>query len=52
MVEARELLGVYVCVACKELAGHCIDVPISWKGYYYGCSHVAVIDLQESGYLK
>lgn len=51
-MEARQLIDTYVCIPCREKAGHGINISISWKGYFYGCEHVDVSDLKESGYLR
>ena len=52
MVEARQLIDTYVCNPCREKAGHCVDIQISWKGYFYGCQHIDIEDLRKSGYFR
>lgn len=49
-MDARELLGVYVCIPCKDKAGHGVTVSIRWCGCYYSCEHISLKDIKESGY--
>lgn len=51
-METRLLGNTYTCIPCREKAGHGEPIGISWKGYFYGCEHIDVEDLKESGYFK
>ena len=51
-MEARELLEVYACISCRDKVGHGVPISIGWHGHFYGCEHISVKDLQESGYFE